>query len=134
MKDKSQYDFKPCESTAKKPKRYLRLTNNMMESKAWEGLSCHAMAVYIHIKIKYNFTNEDNLSFTYAEGKKLMDKKTFTKAMDNLIDNGFIYIVRQGVLKQCSIYGLSKEWQYFGTSAFEVKPRVKRMSKPKGGI
>ena len=134
MKDKTQYEFKPCESVSKKPKKYLRLTNNMMESKAWESLSCHAIVVYINIKSKYNFTNDDNLSFTYAEGTKLMDKKTFTKAMDNLIDSGFIYIVRQGLLKQCSIYGLSKEWQYFGTSAFSIKPRVKRMSKPKGAL
>ena len=134
MKDKTQYEFKPCESTSKKPKKYLRITNNMMESKAWEGLTCHAMALYIHIKAKYNFTNDDNLSFTYVEGKKLMDKKTFTKAIDKLIESGFIYIVRQGLLKECSIYGLSKEWQYFGTTAFDIKPRVKRMSKPKGDL
>lgn len=132
MKDKSQYDFKPHESTVKKCKRYLRITNNMMESKAWENLTCHAMALFMHIKIKYNFTNDDNISFTYVEGKKLMDKKTFTKAIDKLIDNGFIYIVKQGLLKECSIYGFSKEWQYYDTTAFKVKSRVKRMSKPKG--
>ena len=127
MRDKSQYDFKPCESTSKKPKKYLRLTDNMMNSKAWGELSCYAITLYLNIKLKYNFTNENNLSFTYTEGEKIMSKKTFTKAMDNLINNGFIYIVKQGVLNECSIYGLCKEWQYFGTNAFDVKPRVKRV-------
>lgn len=134
MKDKTQYDFKPCESSTKKPKKYMRLTGNMMESSAWKALSCHAIVAYIHIKIKYNFTNEDNISFTYKEGAELMDKKTFTKAIDKLIDTGFIYIVRQGVLKECSIYGLSKEWQNYGTDSFDVKPRTRRVNKSKGEI
>ena len=130
-KDKQQYEFKLFESASKKPKHYLRLTDNMMDSKAWKALSCQAIVVYLNIKKKYNFTNENDLSFTYKEGLELMNKRTFTRAMDNLIENGFIYIVRQGLLKQCSIYGLSKEWQYYGTNAFAIKPRVKRMSKVK---
>lgn len=132
MKDKTQYEFKPCESVSKKPKHYIRITDNMMDSKAWEGLSCQAIVIYMNIKKKYNFTNENNLSFTYKEGLEIMNKRTFTKSIDNLIDNGFIYIVRQGLLKQCSIYGLSDNWQYFGTSAFKVVSRVKRMNKSKG--
>lgn len=132
MKYKTQYDFKPFESESKKPKHYIRITDNMMDSKAWKGLSCQAIVIYMNIKKKYNFTNENNLSFTYKEGLEIMNKRTFTKAMDNLIDNGFIHIVRQGLLKQCSIYGLSDEWQYFGTNAFKVISRVKRMNKPKG--
>lgn len=131
MRDKTQYDFKSYESISKKPKKYLRLTDNMMKSKAWEALTCHAIVVYINIKLKYNFTNENNLSFTYSEGKKLMDKTTFTKALDNLIENGFIKIVRQGVLKECSIYGLCEQWQYFNTPAFKIIPRIKRTRKPK---
>ena len=132
MKDKTQYEFKPFESKSKKSNNYLRLTDDMMKSTAWQGLSCHAIALYVSIKIKYNFTNENNLSFTYEEGKKLMDKKTVTKTLDELIAHGFIHIVRQGYLKECSIYGLSSEWQYYGTQAFKVIPRIKRKIIPKG--
>jgi len=133
-KDKSQYEFKLFESTTKKPKHYVRITDNQMESKAFKALTCYGKVLYLYMKKKYNFTNENNISFTYKEGAELMNKKTFTKSMDNLIDNGLIYIVRQGLLKQCSIYGLSKEWQYYDTNAFEIKPRVKRMKKPKGEL
>lgn len=132
MKDRAQFEFKPFESTIKKPKHYIRLTDNMMQSPAWKELKSNAMVLYINIKAKYNFTNSNNLEYTYKEGIKLMDKKTFTKSLDQLIEHGFIHIVRQGVLKECSIYGLSNEWQYYGTIAFNVKPRTKRVNKTKG--
>lgn len=130
MDKKGSYDFKLFESKEKKPKKYLRLADNMMNSKAWLKLSCFAIALYVTIKAKYNFTNENDLSFTYQEGYKLMAKATFTKALDELIDYGFIYIVRQGTLnKECTIFGLSSEWRFYDTSAFEVKHRVKRIKK-----
>lgn len=130
MKDKTQFEFKDFESTIKKPKKYMRLTDNMMQSKAWLDLSCFSIALYVSIKAKFNFTNADDLEYTYKEGYKLMAKATFTKSLDELIDHGFIYVVRQGTLnKECSIFGLSKEWQYFGTTAFSVKSRVKRIKK-----
>lgn len=128
-KSKTQYDFRPSESTCTKPKRYLRLTDNMINSNAYQDLSCYAIAVYVAFKNKYNFTNEDNISLTYKEGQKLMGRTRFTKTLDELIEHGFIYIVRQGLLNKCTIYGLSDGWQYFDTKALEVKHRAKRIVK-----
>lgn len=133
-KTKIDYEFRAFES-GKKKGRHLRLAEDMRESKAWKDLNYKQIAVYVEMKAKYNGTNEDDISFTYVEAKEClkMDKTTFTKSIDSLIEHGFIYIVRQGGLnKQCTIYGLSGEWRYFGTSAFKVKKkRVARKSTKK---
>ena len=124
-KSKAEYELKPFESKTKKGK-HIRIADDMMSSKAWEDLSVYARALYMEFKRKYNGVNEDDISFTYEEGKKIMSKNTFIKALDELIEHGFIYIIRPGGLnKQCTIYGFSNEWQYYGTNAFKVDKRIK---------
>lgn len=123
---KKDFEFKPFESMTKTAK-YLRITNNMMESKAWNQLSCYAMVIYLHIKSKYNHNNADNISLTYSEAGKLMNKRTFTKAIDELINHGFIELLEQNwTARRPNIYGLSSMWQHYGTSCFKVKQRQKR--------
>ena len=45
----------------KKKKRYppfVMLPNKMIDSEAWQGLSCYARAIYIEIRRRYNGSNE----------------------------------------------------------------------------
>jgi hypothetical protein len=127
-KSKKDFEFKPFESTTRTAK-HLRITNNMLESAAWKKLSCHAMVIYMYMKSKYNFNNENDISLTYAEGQKLMHKNTFTKAIDELIEYGFIKVIRQSwTSRECNIYGFSSMWQKYGTPEFKIDPRRKRDS------
>lgn len=126
MKRKVSYRFKPFESKTEGG-RHLRITLNMMESKAWSELSSYAIQAYLLIKIKYSGGNEDDISLTYKEGMEHMTKRRFTKAIDELIEHGFIVMVkhRQNT-RECNIYGLSDMWQKYGTEGFMI---VKRPSK-----
>ena len=97
------------------------LPNKMIDSEAWQGLSCYARAVYIEIKRKYNGSNKDNLSYTYREAGKLMQRRTFTKALRELVNNGLIDVIRSGGLyRKSNIFGLSDRWKFYGQENFKI--------------
>jgi len=70
------------------------------------------------------------IEFTYEEAKKELgiDKKTFTRAIDELILKGFIDIVHQGggLCRGKNLYSISDRWQLYGTDKFIEKHREKR--------
>jgi hypothetical protein len=124
---KEKYGFKSFELTPGKPIRHIRLTEDMLASRAWMELSAYEIKLYIAIKRKYNGGNHDDISFTYAEGERQMAKRTFTKAMDKLIECGFVDLQRQGrYIREPNIYELSARWQRYGTKDFLKKERRKR--------
>lgn len=126
LKRKNSYRFRPFESKTENG-RHLRITLNMMESKAWQELSAYAIQAYLLLKIKYIGTNHDDLSLTYKEGMQYMTQRRFTDAIDELIEHGLIVIEkhRQNT-RECNVYGLSDMWQNYGTKAFKVRTRPKR--------
>lgn len=120
------WEFKSFEGSSKRG-RHLRITKEMMESLAWSKLSNNAIRLYLEMKIKYNQNNADNISLTYKEGGHWMAKATFTKCIDELIDYGFIKIIRQAwTSRECNIYGFCDQWKWFGTDKFRILPRIKR--------
>lgn len=75
-------------------------------------------------------SNARNISFTYEEGMKLMSKARFTKALDRLIELGFIDIVDHWAQsRKPTIYGLSARWHRYGTDKFVEKPRPQAKSR-----
>jgi len=112
---KKDYGFKPHEKDIRsQDNHHVRITRNMLQSLAWQELTPYAVIIFIFIKAKYTGNNDDNLSFTYAEGAKLMNKRTFTKGVNLLIKYGFITLVEQNRhKKKANIYGLSDQWQRY---------------------
>ena len=107
---------------------YARITKNMVTSQAWQQLNCYEQTLYLHMKLKYNGKpgSERDISFTYAEGQKLMSKKTFTRSMDKLIEVGLIDLVTHRPFSAaCNIYGLSRRWHNYGTNDFKIMSRPK---------
>ncbi len=97
------------------------LPHELIDSKAWKGLSCYARTVYIEIHRKYNGRNNGDLSYTYREGKKIMSGKRFTKALGELVNNGLIDVIRSGGLyRKCSIFSLSGRWKFYGQEDFKL--------------
>lgn len=87
------------------------ISHRMMDSEAWQRLSCYAESCYCAIKKKYNGKNWNNLSLTYKEMKHKMSNTTFSKAMLELVAYGFLKVVRWGYLYgKCSIYALYNKW------------------------
>ncbi|MFF2907672.1 hypothetical protein [Paenibacillus sp. NPDC057934] len=126
---KKDYGFRPFEGISSKG-RHLRITQSMMESRAWKELSCHSITLYLYMKAKFNYDNENDISFTYAEGQQLMTEPTFAKSLDQLNDLGFIKVVKGGwTTRTATIYGFSDQWKFYGTDKFSVTPRPKRKKK-----
>jgi hypothetical protein len=122
------YGFKPFQKMpSSNDKHFSKYHDSMFESKAWQALTVHARAVYFEMVRKFTGHNENDISFTYAEGEKLMHQNTFTKAIDQLIDNGFIRIAAHNPHNsKCNIYAFHTAWHNYGTAAFNVVPRARR--------
>lgn len=72
----------------------------------------------------------NEMRFTYIEAKKLLGftGPRFTRAIDDLIENGFIEQKYQGggAEGDRSSYVLIDMWRLFGTDQFRVRPRPKK--------
>lgn len=118
-------NFKPFEG-AHKNDRHIRITENMMTSKAWLDLSIHARFLYMEFKRCYNFVNDQAIKFSFKYGRKLMDPKAFSAALDSLIDHGFIQVIYNGhAHRRPNIYGLSADWQRWPN--IKPTPRIYKM-------
>ncbi len=127
---KITWKFKSFESTTSNG-RWLRIAEDMLKSNAWQQLSVFEEALYLHMKSKFTVSkhgesNEKNISFTYREGMELMSKRRFTKAIDRLIETGFVDIVEHWRhAKKPTIYGLSPRWKDYGTERFKDQTRLR---------
>lgn len=127
---KKDYGFKPFEKDLSSPdNHHIRLTRSMLSSKAWKSLTMHSKVLYMEMKNKYTGNNENDISFTYKEAMEIMNDRTFTKCVDQLIECGFIKLLEQNwTLRKPNIYGFNDQWKYYETAKFDIKPRKKRVS------
>lgn len=65
-------------------------------------------------------TNYDNISMVKNEYEKFMNARTFSKSIDNLIEHGFIRVIK---------YGFNDAWKFYGTNIFKIKNEWKRINK-----
>ena len=83
----------------------------------------------------WEITNNGKIEYTYSEAqKKGFTKPRFQRALDELIEKGFIDIARLGGMFEGdkTLYSISTRWQKYGTDKFEVKVRPKDTRKGKG--
>lgn len=107
---------------------FVAITQDMMESAAWNDLKLRQWGLYLYLKSKYTreianeefvSSNKGNISLPYSEWfKKLYgDGDTFRSDMKALYDHGFIVLVCSGQAKRtCNIYGFSDKWQQWTKS------------------
>ena len=77
-------------------------------------------------KAKWKFVNNGEIVYTYAEAEELgMSNSAFNRAIDSLIDHGFIDIEESGVgmFKYTTKYWISERWKQCGTEAFVERSR-----------
>lgn len=123
--------FKKFESR-KANSKYIRITKDMMESEAWAKLDVYDTNAYIHFKSKYyennriKTSNEKDISLTYKEMSKAMSSDRYKKSIDNLLEYGFIDIVKHSPqTRDATIYGLSSRWHDYGNGNFKKASRPK---------
>ncbi len=120
---------------------FMQLFHDMFDSEAWQELNAHDRDLYLHMLRKHQRkvikgyiekSNFDDISMPKSEYEKFMNQRTFYKSIDNLIEHGFIKVVRNGyATKTCNIYGFSDMWKLYGTENFEVKNEFRRLSMQK---
>ena len=78
---------------------------------------------------EYIIVNNGGIFFTYAEAQKKfgVSRSTFRNSIDQLVKLGFIEIAHHGggMLKDCSLYGISERWRDYGKEEFIKKSRKK---------
>lgn len=80
-------------------------------------------------KGKWYTTNNGEIVFPYKEAEKRFDipKSSFARAIDKLIEYGFIDIshLGGGLIGDCTRYSISNRWKEYGTNKFVIKSRPK---------
>lgn len=107
--------FKPYEG-AKPVDRHIRLTHDMLMSKACLSLSANAFRAYSYMKLvacgKPTFTFA--ISCAVGKNKIIKSKTTFLKARDELIKKGFIDYINMTSAKykrETAEYMFTDSWQ-----------------------
>ena len=80
-------------------------------------------------KGKWYTTNNGEIVFPYKEAKKRfkIPKSSFARAIDKLMEHGFIEIAHLGggLIGDCTRYSISERWRKYGTDSFVRKKRPK---------
>lgn len=126
--------YEPFESSNTNGK-FHKLADDMIKSKAWKEMTLIEKALYYEFKFKYTkhrdgTDNKNDLSMPKSEYTKLMNDRTFGKAIDRLIDLGFIKVIEcRWTTRECTIYGFSEQWKYYGTDKFNVTDKDRRVKR-----
>lgn len=118
------------------------LEQRLVKSRAWLSLTGMAPQVYLIFRTKCQIShrlrksgrkgervilNNGQIIFTYdeAEEKYGMTAPRFGRAINQLIDRGFINVTGtgMGVYKVTTTYAISDRWQDWGTARFEEAKR-----------
>lgn len=123
----------------------MYISQKLVKSPAYNRLTGVSAIVYSHFlrkrrmlpfphkpgKSKKDFyiANDGEIQFTYQEAEGWgITRPRFTRAIDQLVEFGFIDITRagSGLQKDVSLYAISNRWEKYGTDEFVVKKRQKR--------
>lgn len=129
-----------------KPSTVIVLESRLVKSAAWLSLGGTAKSVYLLFRTKcqmgrppgkphkrdWTILNNGELIFTYREAEKKygFTASRFRRALDELIETGFIDVTAtgMGVHKVTTFYAISTRWREYGTPDFQKARR------PKGSI
>lgn len=100
-------------SRDKSDEPYVKLDNSMTDCAAWTSLSFAAVWVYIELKKRFTFDHGfSHLVMPYSEVSWKMHPKTYSNAIHELCDKGFIrYVERGGLPRRPNVFALSETWK-----------------------
>ena len=95
--------------------RFVALPWELIDSPAWKTLTNAARVALIHLKRKVVSANPGELSLSYHEMEKIMNRHTFAKALRQLEESGFITKEQYGGLyRKRNFFKLSEGWRKQG--------------------
>jgi len=124
--------------------------SEVIESPAFRDLGATAIKVFLDLLLKrkmgerrvgpkrkpqWTVLNDGQIVYPYKEAQERgISPPAFTRAIDDLVDHGFIDIRKSGagLLKTPTLYGFSERWRDWGTNRFTERPRRKQRLWKKG--
>jgi DNA-binding transcriptional regulator YhcF (GntR family) len=96
----------------KKLSRFIALEWSVVDSKAWEQLTNAARVAYIHLKRKVTNSTPGEITLSYNQMEKFMNRHTFADALTQLERKGFIEKTQMGGLyRRRNFFRLINEWR-----------------------
>ena len=97
---------------------FLTIQWEIIDSKAWEALTNASRVAFVHLKRKVTSPNPGELSLSYKEMEKYMNRHTFAKALKELEKVGFISKEQHGGLfRKRNFFRLSEEWRRYSQTS-----------------
>ena len=95
--------------------RFVALHWEIIDSLAWQKLTNASRVALIHLKRKVVKPNPGEISLSYHEMERIMNRHTFSKALKQLEAFGFIIKEQHGGLyRKRNFFRLSEEWRRYG--------------------
>lgn len=112
-KKKKQKSFRSFESSEiindfKEP--YISLTKSMLNNEKWLDLSYSSKIIYIYMKL-WSYGRQE-FKFSYSLSLKIVKSRTtFKKSIDELVNKGFIEIIKISRIPGIgTVYKFSDKW------------------------
>ena len=91
---------------------FVAIFREMLKSEAWEKLGNAARVAYIHLKAKCVSRNPGEITLSYNEMERFMERRTFSRAIRELEEGGFISRTQRGGLyRRRNFFRLSENWR-----------------------
>ncbi len=98
--------------------RFLAIPWEVIDSKAWQELTHAARVAFIHLKRKVVSPNPDQISLSYREMEKFMNRHTYAKALRQLEKFGFISREQHGGLyRKRNFFKFVEDWKRYDHSS-----------------
>jgi DNA-binding MarR family transcriptional regulator len=109
--------------------KFVPVPVEVLGSKAWEQLTNAARVAYLHIRMRWCFNREQPVAVSYTAMERIMERKTFSKALKKLEANGFIEKSQTGGLfRRRNYFDMSQEWRRIDRTGSEVKSHIDGIS------
>lgn len=121
---KNRAPFKGYESVSGCEKRFIRMADSQMNDSAFLNLNHAAFHVYIYMKLAKTEQKKNEFEFTYKVFKTIISKDGFSKAINELVEKGFVEVVeRNANLRTANKYRFSSGWRFrnnWGSAAYDM--------------
>jgi hypothetical protein len=93
---------------------FVAILKDMLQSEAWKAISNPARVAYVHLKSKCFSASNDEITLSFKEMEPIMDRHTFSSALNQLEKHGFIIkIQRGGLFRKRNYFRIIDQWKNF---------------------
>lgn len=106
-----------------KSRPFVMVFKEMMKCEAWAELTNASRVAYLHLKSKCISSDQDEVTLSFKEMERFMNRNTFSRSIKQLAKCGFITKTQTGGLfRTRNHYQFSEEWRTFkrGTATRKI--------------